>query len=1582
MRSLDGLLEHLAARDIRVDVDQWLRLHVVLERGDDWTIERFSNVLASVLATSPEEIVEIREAVALWRSQQEAQETEQNQRKRVPRYSALLTAAVALLIVGQLYDRRPKRAVVPEPVRMLAPDTPSPEPPPIRQVPEESADDGEVMPSCAPEISAPASVEPRPSERVIRLPKLVARSVPLSLAISFLLCLLAPLTLFIALLMWRRQVKEEGGDIEVAAGPTAFWLPFKQRLAPRILERTERDELTSGLQRFEISERSNRLDVRPTIDATIDQAGAPQMRFKPRANRRRVRILHDLASEGTAAARLVREVVAELEAAGIEVGVSTFWSVPLKLENDGAYASAIDLLTEEASGDVVAFVTDGRGLLTRWERTGADGRITITGLLRRLALWERAAFFDVGSTADQRALKSLLSSFELRCFSSTLLSRFVSSEGTLDADAAEPRVGPVWLWAACCAVYPLSVPDSEALLLRERLNLPVSAHALSLLQARSTDPQGIRFSPEHRAMLIDRMRSAFQNDEGESVPPVLRKAVDHWRQRIADQEDWRSDTTGRGLHRRLLMALLDLWTDPSAAATELSRLRRTPHFGRAQSELRNFKTQDAAGHGIELPFSFEGLDPEAKRRFDALGLGSETRSRARQRVILAVLGTIAMLAILGAIGLHRARPVVSVAEPNRAELAWAIEASSEQRVAAMNKVGTNIEGAWSKLASGASDPWLGLLPSASRLPVVKVFAAGDWISLGAFAPESDIAAEPGGWLAATSQQVAGWLSGAEPYRGFSDAGEWLERRVPCVARLPSGGEVRRCGFKADVMRVYGPRIAVLDAEPSDIEAGKLADTLLDRGLVDTVWLGDWPSWSTDQDLSELPNANALGVVVFTKRSKFLEGGRDLVTGPIGQHCWIRSNAWTTLRAGLDPYLGDDPFRAMWPTLGCHGEGSGLGAPRNLVTYEKEVWPVAQRIAEQLRRAGGFRVESRQLVGPNGARVPFHSSPNVGDELTSPSFLVLHYTGSSCPSIDSSIQWLTKPNAKASEHLLIDRDGRIAQLVPFDRVAWHAGPSSWDGISGLNKASLSISLNNAGPLTEAGDVYRSRLGKAIPISDVVIVGSGENARAWQAFTPLQLGTLIAVAEAVVSSSAGSSIREILGHDQISPKRKVDPGPALAIDQLRQTTKLKELLAARKNQQAPQISTSPIPEQDLRAQTGQRGSVTRLPIDFGGSEDPSSVRVVAGEGRTVPAGANGMVLEQPPGTSVLSSAASEDGEVLTEVRTGLPWMVVDVDDPTASPRTVRTARPFLMLAQPIRWNAATQRYEAELLVGLDSEEGSSSGPLEEPLRTNLSVTCDEVTPSTVTLGAIGPKGDQLIRVYCSARAGATRRHELTVRMASGQLSYPFELPANPGAYVLTSSTTSIAGLGLSTVRLTISQVLEDGSPLVLHTDVEIPLSSDSAVLDPRTATIRRGYSDTSLDVTLFGLGATQIRAGVEARASLPIEISREWPLLFTLVTALGGALGALVAGLRARRPRTRLLLRSRRAIEGALIGVVGVGAVLATPGFGDTLPIASRTSELGWLLSAALAGFVGAELIDLLSRSWMPSKRGPTPDRPDG
>lgn len=190
----------------------------------------------------------------------------------------------------------------------------------------------------------------------------------------------------------------------------------------------------------------------------------------------------------------------------------------------------------------------------------------------------------------------------------------------------------------------------------------------------------------------------------------------------------------------------------------------------------------------------------------------------------------------------------------------------------------------------------------------------------------------------------------------------------------------------------------------------------------------------------------------------------------------------------------------------------------------------------------MKVRSHRLCDDSGKEVPFRKTPNQGGSIT-PSLLVMHFTAGA--SAESSIDWLRNPRSKASAHLLVARDGAITQLVAFNRRAWHAGESVWKGRRSCNDFAIGIELDNAGKLTRKNGRWVSSFGQTYPDDEVLVAThKNENREAgWHRYTPEQLRSAREAAVAIVREYG---LTEIVGHEDISPGRKNDPGPAFPME----------------------------------------------------------------------------------------------------------------------------------------------------------------------------------------------------------------------------------------------------------------------------------------------------------------------------------------------------------------------------------------------------------------------------------------------------
>ena len=141
------------------------------------------------------------------------------------------------------------------------------------------------------------------------------------------------------------------------------------------------------------------------------------------------------------------------------------------------------------------------------------------------------------------------------------------------------------------------------------------------------------------------------------------------------------------------------------------------------------------------------------------------------------------------------------------------------------------------------------------------------------------------------------------------------------------------------------------------------------------------------------------------------------------------------------------------------------------------------------------------------------SPNLNARKWPLDMLVLHYTGMQTG--DAALSRMCDPEAQVSAHYMIWEDGQVVQLVPETERAWHAGVSSCQGEGDLNSRSIGIEIVNGGHDWPSAD------GTLPPYPDV------------------QISSVIALCQDIIQRWSIPQ-RRIVGHSDIAPERKDDPG----------------------------------------------------------------------------------------------------------------------------------------------------------------------------------------------------------------------------------------------------------------------------------------------------------------------------------------------------------------------------------------------------------------------------------------------------------
>ena len=149
------------------------------------------------------------------------------------------------------------------------------------------------------------------------------------------------------------------------------------------------------------------------------------------------------------------------------------------------------------------------------------------------------------------------------------------------------------------------------------------------------------------------------------------------------------------------------------------------------------------------------------------------------------------------------------------------------------------------------------------------------------------------------------------------------------------------------------------------------------------------------------------------------------------------------------------------------------------------------------------------------------SPNQNDRRFPIDMLVLHYTGMEDGL--SALHRMQDPEAQVSAHYMVEENGDIYQLVPEEKRAWHAGVSIWQGDGDLNSRSVGIEIVNGG--------------HNVPLADGSL----------PPFTKVQINAVIELSNAIIDRH-GISQSRVVGHSDIAPERKDDPGEHFPWDEL--------------------------------------------------------------------------------------------------------------------------------------------------------------------------------------------------------------------------------------------------------------------------------------------------------------------------------------------------------------------------------------------------------------------------------------------------
>lgn len=199
------------------------------------------------------------------------------------------------------------------------------------------------------------------------------------------------------------------------------------------------------------------------------------------------------------------------------------------------------------------------------------------------------------------------------------------------------------------------------------------------------------------------------------------------------------------------------------------------------------------------------------------------------------------------------------------------------------------------------------------------------------------------------------------------------------------------------------------------------------------------------------------------------------------------------------------------------------------------------------------IDKHWLKAENNNEKVIKSETLNAREVIDPDYLIIHYTAGD--TAKSAVDWFMNTNTnpdRIAAHIVIDLDGTITQLVPFNRRANHAGSSTWDGIDNFNFHSIGIEIVNPGYCEKLQDGSFKRKvtntkHQAYPKTRATDIRetkhkhrfwTGNDNNHWFKFPEAQLNSLFKLSKLLVDHY---ELINVLGHDDISPLRKPDPGP---------------------------------------------------------------------------------------------------------------------------------------------------------------------------------------------------------------------------------------------------------------------------------------------------------------------------------------------------------------------------------------------------------------------------------------------------------
>jgi len=183
----------------------------------------------------------------------------------------------------------------------------------------------------------------------------------------------------------------------------------------------------------------------------------------------------------------------------------------------------------------------------------------------------------------------------------------------------------------------------------------------------------------------------------------------------------------------------------------------------------------------------------------------------------------------------------------------------------------------------------------------------------------------------------------------------------------------------------------------------------------------------------------------------------------------------------------------------------------------------------------------------------HKSSRRGCSISA---IILHFTANA--TLAACVRWFQSPSSRVSAHYVVGRRGEVVQMVQESEKAWHAGLASLEGDTRVNSMSIGIEIVNWGELRkdEDGQFFcwpeaTKGSGEYTRPYDIATYGSpvSGDGKWWAPYTQEQRDAVAKLCREIVARYPGVTRDRIVGHSDVAPGRKTDPGPAWGMEEAR-------------------------------------------------------------------------------------------------------------------------------------------------------------------------------------------------------------------------------------------------------------------------------------------------------------------------------------------------------------------------------------------------------------------------------------------------